>query len=355
MAETAKLPPTIYYIRHGETDWNVAGRLQGRHDVPLNGRGRAQATHCGDILRDLFARDGRNPADLDYVSSPLGRARKTMELLRASLGLPADGYEIEPRLAEIAFGDWEGFTIAQLHTRDPQRIAAREQDKWHFVPPGGESYKTVSGTHARMVRGAYARHGSCCARRHRARPHCISWHCRSRQPPPLSILHKASFTYSGATASRATPELDQENKTAGLSVRPCIVKREIRERIRPRCDRGFRTSSRPSSPSFFFFFFLAERSVCRGRTSSRPSSPCLLLLFLLGGEIGHAEVGLLLVLLLHLLLLFLLGGEIGLPRSDFFSSFFSIFLLLLLLGGQCVGFDDAIERPGSRTQAGSPK
>jgi len=107
-------PPTIYYIRHGETDWNVAGRLQGRHDVPLNARG------------------------------PLGRARETMELVRPPLGLPANGYRVEERLAEISFGAWEGHTIAQLHGRDPQRIAAREQDKWHFVPPGGESYKIVS-------------------------------------------------------------------------------------------------------------------------------------------------------------------------------------------------------------------
>ena len=81
--------PTIYYIRHGETDWNVAGRLQGRRDVPLNARGRAQAAHCGEILRDLFARDGRDPAGLDYVSSPLGRACETMELARAALGLAA--------------------------------------------------------------------------------------------------------------------------------------------------------------------------------------------------------------------------------------------------------------------------
>ncbi|HEY4982945.1 MAG TPA: histidine phosphatase family protein [Pseudolabrys sp.] len=144
MAVTATPRPTVYYIRHGETDWNVAGRLQGRRDVPLNVRGCAQAAHCGDILRDLFARDGRDPADLDYVSSPLGRARQTMELARSALGLPADGYRVEPQLAEISFGDWEGFTIAQLHKRDPHGITAREHDKWHFLPPGGESYEMMS-------------------------------------------------------------------------------------------------------------------------------------------------------------------------------------------------------------------
>jgi len=138
-------PQTLYYIRHGETDWNVAGRLQGQRDVPLNIRGRAQAGRCGNILRELFTPSGRNPADLDYVSSPLGRARETMELLRVTLGLSQNDYHLEPRLAEISFGDWEGFTIAQLRIRDPQRIAAREQDKWRFVPPGGESYEAVSG------------------------------------------------------------------------------------------------------------------------------------------------------------------------------------------------------------------
>jgi probable phosphoglycerate mutase len=137
-------PPVIYYIRHGETDWNVEGRLQGHHDVPLNARGRAQATLCGEILRDLFARESRDPGSLDYVSSPLGRARQTMELARTALGLAADGYVVEPSLIEISFGDWEGFTIAQLRNRDPDRIAQREHDKWHFIAPGGESYKAVS-------------------------------------------------------------------------------------------------------------------------------------------------------------------------------------------------------------------
>jgi broad specificity phosphatase PhoE len=137
-------PAVIYYIRHGETDWNVAGRLQGGRDIALNARGRAQAAHCGEILRDLFARAGSDAAAYDYVSSPLCRASETMELTRAALGLDPSGYRLEPALAEISFGEWEGFTIAQLRTRDPQRLATREHDKWHFLPPGGESYEMVS-------------------------------------------------------------------------------------------------------------------------------------------------------------------------------------------------------------------
>ena len=136
--------PILYYVRHGETDWNVQGRLQGRRDIPLNARGRAQALHCGEILRDLFARAGRAAGDYSYISSPLGRASTTMELMRASLGLPASGYAVEPQLAEIFFGDWEGFTLAELRARDPGRVAAREHDKWRFLPPGGESYEAVS-------------------------------------------------------------------------------------------------------------------------------------------------------------------------------------------------------------------
>jgi len=136
--------PTIYYMRHGETDWNVERRLQGKQDIPLNTRGRTQGARCGEILRDLFAQQERDPAALDFVSSPLGRARATMELARAGLGLPPQGYRVDPRLVEIGFGRWEGFTIAELHEHDPQGVAAREHDKWDFVPPGGESYRMVA-------------------------------------------------------------------------------------------------------------------------------------------------------------------------------------------------------------------
>jgi broad specificity phosphatase PhoE len=136
--------PIIYYVRHGLTDWNLEQRLQGRHDVPLNREGRAQSMRCAEILRDLMMRDGREPNEFDFVSSPLVRARSTMELIRATLNLPPRGYRIEPRLAEIAFGEWEGLTYAEVVARDRDVVARREFDKWTFFPPGGESYEQVA-------------------------------------------------------------------------------------------------------------------------------------------------------------------------------------------------------------------
>jgi broad specificity phosphatase PhoE len=136
--------PLLYYVRHGETDWNLAGRLQGRRDPSLNAHGRRQATRCGEILRALFARNGLDAAALDYVASPLGRARETMEGMREALGLAPLTYGIDPRLAEMAFGDWEGLTLAEVAMRDPEALAARERDKWAFVPPNGESYQQLS-------------------------------------------------------------------------------------------------------------------------------------------------------------------------------------------------------------------
>jgi broad specificity phosphatase PhoE len=132
--------PVLYYVRHGQTDWNSERRLQGQHDIPINALGRSQAIQCGTILRDLLARDGRQAGDLDYCASPLSRARATMELLRTELGLDPDGYRTDARLMEMSFGRWEGFTLAELKVREAQALAARERDKWGFVLPGGESY-----------------------------------------------------------------------------------------------------------------------------------------------------------------------------------------------------------------------
>jgi broad specificity phosphatase PhoE len=135
--------PTIYYIRHGETEWNAEGKLQGGQDIPLNDLGRKQAAHAGGILADLFARDGNGEASLTYVASPLGRARLTMELVRGAMQLPPDDYSIDDRLREIGYGQWEGSTLAQMQLEDPEVFAKRQAEKWTVPPPGGETYAAV--------------------------------------------------------------------------------------------------------------------------------------------------------------------------------------------------------------------
>jgi broad specificity phosphatase PhoE len=136
--------PRLYYIRHGETDWNAEARLQGQREIPINAKGREQARHCGGILRDLFARDALDPAQFDFVASPLGRTRETMQIVRGELGLDPADYRMDDRLTEISFGKWEGFTLDELRRLSPAAVDEREADKWGFTPPEAESYRTMS-------------------------------------------------------------------------------------------------------------------------------------------------------------------------------------------------------------------
>src|SRR5689334_14709700 len=106
--------PVLYFVRHGETDFNIAHRLQGRYETSINARGREQAKHCAGVLSDLFARERRAAADYAYVSSPLQRARQTMEIVRVTLGLDAAAYAVDDRLQEISYGDWEGSTLPEI-------------------------------------------------------------------------------------------------------------------------------------------------------------------------------------------------------------------------------------------------
>jgi probable phosphoglycerate mutase len=135
---------TIYYIRHGKTEWNADGRFQGLQDIPLNDLGRAEAVKAGDILCKLFAREGRDPLGLGFVTSPLSRARGTMELMRGVLSLPPHDYSVDDRLREVGYGHWEGLTLAQMKAAHPDVFAAREADKWSVAPPGGESYASAT-------------------------------------------------------------------------------------------------------------------------------------------------------------------------------------------------------------------
>ncbi|CAN5174361.1 phosphatase PhoE [soil metagenome] len=99
----------LYLVRHGETDWNLAKRIQGSTDIPLNDTGRAQATATGKLLaRREWHR---------IVSSPLSRAVETARLIGAEVGI-AD-LEIMPALAERAYGEAEGLNAQELSARFP--------------------------------------------------------------------------------------------------------------------------------------------------------------------------------------------------------------------------------------------
>jgi broad specificity phosphatase PhoE len=141
---------TIYFVRHGETNWNLAQRYQGQRDIPLNATGRAQAARNGRALALALAL-GREAGALDYVSSPLVRAHETMEIMRREIGLPPDGYRTDDRLREIDYGYWEGELWGELSVKDPQGFAAREADRWGWQPRGGESYRELSERVARWL------------------------------------------------------------------------------------------------------------------------------------------------------------------------------------------------------------
>src|SRR5271163_3418622 len=158
----------LYFVRHGETDWNAERRLQGRRDIPLNALGRKQAARCGELLRNLLAVGGATPQQFAFTASPLSRARETMEILRAELGVPPQDYTTDARLAELSFGTWEGLTYKEVGALDRSVLAIRERDKWNFQPPGGESYAqllvrvrawhdTVSGDAVVVAHGGVAR------------------------------------------------------------------------------------------------------------------------------------------------------------------------------------------------------
>jgi len=164
---------TFIIIRHGETDWNKIGRLQGQRDIPLNDTGRRQARRNGFALAEYLAHIGRRPDEFTWYASPLARTRETLQLVRTSMGLSPDRdppeaaglMEPEPgsdlssirhvsqtaplpchfddRLKEFNFGDWEGEILNDLKKKAPDQYRARRQDKWNFQPPGGESYEML--------------------------------------------------------------------------------------------------------------------------------------------------------------------------------------------------------------------
>ena len=99
----------LYLVRHGETDWNAARRIQGSTDIPLNDTGRAQAAATARLLT-------RRSFDA-VVASPLSRAYETGAIIAEQLGLAAPS--THPGLAERSYGEAEGLTDAEVTARYP--------------------------------------------------------------------------------------------------------------------------------------------------------------------------------------------------------------------------------------------
>jgi broad specificity phosphatase PhoE len=163
---------SILLVRHGETEWNLERRIQGRFDSPLTERGVAQAHAIGTLVRELD-----QAGSVRIVASPLGRAMRTAKIIAEHLPTRPQ-LLIDGRLQEISAGSWDGLTFREIELRCPGIFEGDGRYEWNFRAPGGETYEafaarvaewlssaveeplTIAVTHgvvSRVARGLYAR------------------------------------------------------------------------------------------------------------------------------------------------------------------------------------------------------
>jgi probable phosphoglycerate mutase len=126
----------IFLIRHGQTEFNVQRRLQGRMDSPLTELGVEQARRMGEVLKAVAG----EPERWRVISSPLGRTLRTAEIVRETIGLGCE-IETDDRLMEIDVGGWEGLNGEEIEAMTP---GARSASGWLLTAPGGETWETAS-------------------------------------------------------------------------------------------------------------------------------------------------------------------------------------------------------------------
>jgi broad specificity phosphatase PhoE len=127
--------PPIYFVRHGETDWNREGRIQGQIDIPMNSAGHLQSEA---VARGLKLHIGKAKIDR-LISSPLLRARQTIGYLCRELDFPEERVEIAPAITELSFGVWEGRFFRELKTSADYPTDLLGHFYWR--PKDGESYE----------------------------------------------------------------------------------------------------------------------------------------------------------------------------------------------------------------------
>jgi probable phosphoglycerate mutase len=126
--------PPIIFVRHGETDWNCQGLIQGWTDTALNERGHRQARGVAAAL----ASAGHVEKGAAYVTSPLLRARQTMAHVAEAFGLEPERIETDAAVQELGFGIWEGRPFWEL--KASPIYPAHPEERYDWRPEGGESY-----------------------------------------------------------------------------------------------------------------------------------------------------------------------------------------------------------------------
>ena len=129
---TRNMPPRLYLIRHGETEWSLSGRHTGRADIPLTAQGERDARHLGERLRAVSM--------TRVLTSPRDRAQRTAALV----GLTPVA-EIEPDLAEWDYGDYEGQRSVEIRRVRPDWELFRDGC------PGGEMPAQISDRADRLI------------------------------------------------------------------------------------------------------------------------------------------------------------------------------------------------------------
>ena len=123
----------LFIVRHGETEWNVVRRMQGRLDSPLTEQGKAQAQKNGQLLRQLGGVD-------QLCVSPSGRTMETAFLINSAV---RSHIEMFDELMERDVGEWSALTIDEIAEQYPQLWAEREENPYRFRPPGGENMQDM--------------------------------------------------------------------------------------------------------------------------------------------------------------------------------------------------------------------
>lgn len=123
----------LYLVRHGETDWNIESRIQGKTDIELNEKGRQQAEELADVL-------GKEYGIKRIYTSGQKRAAETAKIVGQHLGIVP---QVREGLEEINFGKWEGYTWRQVREMFPREYFIWHGNRRYEVPPEGESYQQL--------------------------------------------------------------------------------------------------------------------------------------------------------------------------------------------------------------------